>query len=1081
MKKLFLLLFIFSLGFFGTAQTKNKASKSNNKIETKHSLKSNKGTISHEDCREETALLRKKHAQFLKNSPFKKTLLMDEEERMQHGIPPNKYFESQWEATMNPETGRPTSENIEMVRKDLQRARNEALFANRTPGDAIDNSWVERGPTNVGGRTRAIMFDPNDVTKETVFAGGVSGGLWKNTNISNPASIWTRVNIPENLGISCIVFDPNSTTTFYVGTGESYTGDANGTGVWKSVNSGLTWVKVLGGISGPTFFQSASNITVNAPLSIAGNYVSSEANLGTGVLITAPFTSDIVLIDDGTATPTLGCSPTVNTAAIAGKVALIRRGTCTFIIKVKAAQDAGAIGVIIMNNVDGPPQGLGGNDPLITIPSFSISKADGNILEAAVLAGTVNVTFTPGTGIFTGTIVPGIQDINDIKIRNNAGVSEIYVAASDGSGFGAIKTLNEYGMYKSTNGGSTWTPIALPLTALGKKHCPNDIAIGSDNKIWVSTTADKAFREGGGIIFSSTDGVAFTKRYEIPSGRRTQIAVSSSNPNLIYVLAELTTTAAVTVLKTTDGFATTPTSAVMPTTIADAALDTDFTRGQAFYDLLLEVDPNNDQTVYIGGINLYKTIDGTSTWSQISDWRGSVLQEVHSDQHAMAFASSSKMIFGNDGGVYFSDDSSTTTTSRNEGFNVTQFYTVGTPNTQPVSNIIGDNFVAGAQDNGSQFFADAPVGVSGSAKVQSGDGAYSFFDQGADRYYITNYVYNQNINLRFMTGGTRNLNSETISRGAFICPMALDSKLDILFSDYTNGTTYQIRRFKNIKSGAINKATLASPVLTGPVSAMTTSKYGLPTDPTKLLLGTSNSRLLRVSNADNAALGSIVWENITGPGFVGTISDVEFGQSESEIFVTFSNYNVKSIWYSNDAGLTWQNKEGNFPDIPVRCILQNPLRPNEEVIIGTELGVWATTNFNTANPTWTQSYNGMSNVAVTDIDVRNDNAVYASTYGRGVFSGQFTATTLSNVAFENKIGVKVYPNPTTENLNISVEGYNGELTARIIDINGREVLNKNIKDFSIERAISLKGLTPGVYILNLKGEGLSDSRKIILN
>ena len=54
--------------------------------------------------------------------------------------------------------------------------------------------------------------------------------------------------------------------------------------------------------------------------------------------------------------------------------------------------------------------------------------------------------------------------------------------------------------------------------------------------------------------------------------------------------------------------------------------------------------------------------------------------------------------------------------------------------------------------------------------------------------------------------------------------------------------------------------------------------------------------------------------------------------SESEIFVTFSNYKVVSIWYSADAGATWQNKEGNLPDLPVNCILQNPLNTNEVII-----------------------------------------------------------------------------------------------------------------------------------------------------
>ena len=67
------------------------------------------------------------------------------------------------------------------------------------PGENEEMQWIQRGPVNVGGRTKGIMFDPNDPSNETVFAGGVSGGIFKDTNISNPDSEWTLVtkNIPK--------------------------------------------------------------------------------------------------------------------------------------------------------------------------------------------------------------------------------------------------------------------------------------------------------------------------------------------------------------------------------------------------------------------------------------------------------------------------------------------------------------------------------------------------------------------------------------------------------------------------------------------------------------------------------------------------------------------------------------------------------------------------------------------------------------------------------------------------------------------------------------------------------------------
>jgi hypothetical protein len=1034
-------------------------------------------------------LIRKKHETFLNNSPFKKVIALNKKERKAMGIPPNKFYEQEWELSMNPETGRPNPENLDLVRNELIVKRQQALASGRTPGDGTDNNWVERGPNNVGGRVRAVMFDPNDPTFKTVFAGGVSGGLWKNTDITSATSTWARVNIPENLAVSVITVDPTNSNVFYVGTGESYVGgDVNGDGVWKSTNGGTTWTKIFGGITGPTTFQTAANLTINSPSGVAGNY-DCIPTTAFGTTVSTPITANIVLVNDGTTPTSDACETITNASALSGKIALIRRGTCTFVFKVKAAQDAGAIGVIIMND-NRPITGLGddgtGVGATITIPSIMISELDGNTIEAAVTAGTVSGTLNPVVpGAFTGNLVPGKQHINDIKVRNNGGVPEIYVAAGD-SFYGAANATTYlggpgYGLFKSVNGGSTWTEVALPLTANGNRHCPNDIAIASDNKIWVSTTNSVVYGDGGGKIFSSTDGTNFTLAYTVASGDRTQIAVSSTTANKVYVLAELSTTAAVGLYKTTNGFTTTATL-VLPAD-ADSGVGADFTRGQAFYDLMLEVDPNNDQTVYTGGIDLFKSTDGGASWNQFSHWYGGFgFQEVHSDQHGMAFApgSSTKMIFGNDGGVYYSNNAGSLTEARNNGLNVTQFYSVGVAPTSPVSGLTGnDYFAAGAQDNGTQYFDSVGSGANPSTESQGGDGAYTMFDQGADKYYISNYVYNENINCRLMvspfTVKTLDLDSNS-NNGAFIAPMILDSNLDMVYADYSNGTTYRVRRYSNFKpgsTGAVGRNSITNALLTSSPTAFAVSPY--TTTSTTLLVGTRLGKLLKVATAN---LTTQTWTDITGPSFVGSISDVEFGATENEIFVTMHNYNVVSVWYTANGGTTWVSKEGNLPDLPVKCILRNPLNANE-VIIGTELGVWYTNNFNTTAPTWNQSYNGMSNVKVVDLDVRNDNTVFAATYGRGIFSGQFTAAPLSiNDNVLNK-GIKVYPNPSNGLVNIAIDNYNENITVEVYDMNGRKVFS-NSGEYMKANTINLQGFQKGIYILNVKGDSLSYSEKIIL-
>ena len=66
-----------------------------------------------------TLELRKCHEENLEKSPFKKTLQLSKKERRAMGIPPNKYFETEWELTMNPETGKPDTQNLKELRKNF--------------------------------------------------------------------------------------------------------------------------------------------------------------------------------------------------------------------------------------------------------------------------------------------------------------------------------------------------------------------------------------------------------------------------------------------------------------------------------------------------------------------------------------------------------------------------------------------------------------------------------------------------------------------------------------------------------------------------------------------------------------------------------------------------------------------------------------------------------------------------------------------------------------------------------------------------------------------------------------------------
>jgi gliding motility-associated-like protein len=795
--------------------------------------------------------LREKHKAFLEASPVKESLKLSKKQRKSNGLPPNKYFEREWELTLNPATGEPEPKKVLLLQQKLSKQNR----LNKTPGDAVANPWIERGPNNVGGRTRTLLFDPNDATNKRVFAGGVGGGLWVNNDITNENSQWVQItNVPGNMSVSCIAVDPNNTNVFYIGTGELYTGGAvTGNGVYKSIDGGTSWVSVFGGAQAVT------------------------------------------------------------------------------------------------------------------------------------------------SGGLSQKTVSGHYYVQDVIVRNNNGTSEVFIGV--GANYwrysGDLTTYlgrpTDYGVYKSIDGGTNWTLPTIPSID-GKRQQPNDFEISADNTLWLTTTRNY-FGDKGGTILKSTDGSTFTEVRKIPNVNRTEISFSSTNASKAYVLAAGTDEKPV-IYKTENAFSTAPTVVSLPND-SDTGIDADdFTRGQSYYDLMLEIDPSNDEIVYVGGINLFRSSNSGETWSQISRWHAGKpgnYSVVHADQHAMTFnpGNSDQAIFGNDGGVYFASSlasaptSKTVISKRNDNYNVTQFYRGAIAPT-----VANEFFLGGTQDNGSPFFENPGGNINSSIDISGGDGAYCFVDQSSSSYMIVSYVYNNSYNLyNFEINEWRTINNDDARDGDFINQADLDSNLDIMYANGSNDSGNQIYKYSNLKSiekeGVALKHTLKNSLLSSFPTAMRVSPY--TTTSSTLLVGTQNGTLLKVTNANATAS----WSDITGNQFLGSISDIEFGKNEDEIFVTFHNYGVANIWFTEDGGLNWESKEGDLPDLPVKAILQNPLERNE-VIVGTDLGMWKTENFNENSPSWEQTYNGMSDVKVTDLQLRaEDNTVLATTYGRGVFTGKF--------------------------------------------------------------------------------------------
>jgi hypothetical protein len=176
------------------------------------------------------------------------------------------------------------------------------------------------------------------------------------------------------------------------------------------------------------------------------------------------------------------------------------------------------------------------------------------------------------------------------------------------------------------------------------------------------------------------------------------------------------------------------------------------------------------------------------------------------------------------------------------------------------------------------------------------------------------------------------------------------------------------------------------------------------------------------------------------------------------------------------------DKEGDFPDIPVKDILMNPLN-NDEVIIATELGIWTADNFKDTSPSWVQANNGMSSVKVTSLELRTeDNTVLATTYGRGMFTGKFTTATASVDAdlTEGKT-VSIYPTVSKGDFTISAKNTLGATKAIIFDINGKQVYEKTIDFTTTNKQKFSVNLKSGIYMVNLTDQNnVKSSNKIII-
>ncbi|MBL7771457.1 MAG: fibronectin type III domain-containing protein [Chitinophagaceae bacterium] len=558
---------------------------------------------------------------------------------------------------------------------------------------------------------------------------------------------------------------------------------------------------------------------------------------------------------------------------------------------------------------------------------------------------------------------------------------------------------NTGGILRSTDGGATWTRVLTHYQSGVSRDHATDIEIAANGDLFASfgiSSTGGLYKSSNADQGASGTWTNLSSNIGIGGAKRIELACAPSNASVIYAVAQGGSgdEDVEWFKKSTDG-GVTWSNITIPLMVDGSG--NHFTRSQAWYDLIMTVHPTNDQQIVVGGIDIHRSLDGGTTWTGLTHWYGGFGKpEVHADQHAMSYRPgfNNEMIFGNDGGVFYSTDagnSSATPTfaHRNNGYNVTQFYACATKN-----EVNSNYFLAGAQDNGTQRFTQPQMNVTD--EVTGGDGAFCHIDQLNPNIQITQYTNNNFY--RSLDGGLTFPSIISEGTGRFINPSEYDSQNKVL---YAASSADFLKRITNM-DGAFNNSDLAVNIGGGQVSCLKKSPYN-----DVLFIGVDNGRIYKFTNASTATPTLTRIDNGSSPiTNTGWASSIDIGSSDNQILVTYSSYGVISVWETANGGTTWLNKEGNLPDMPIRWAIYNPNNYNQ-VLAATEVGVWSTDNFQpgvVGAPIWGPSNAGLAHTRCDMLKYRPaDNMVLVATHGRGLYTTDiFVNTTLADFTADPK-------------------------------------------------------------------------------
>ncbi|MEP7168841.1 MAG: T9SS type A sorting domain-containing protein, partial [Bacteroidota bacterium] len=639
---------------------------------------------------------------------------------------------------------------------------------------------------------------------------------------------------------------------------------------------------------------------------------------------------------------------------------------------------------------------------------------------------------------------------------------DIVFAATMGELYGQSA---DRGLYRSANGGTTWTKVLYLNDSTG---CA-DVVINPVNPNYVYATtwersrrpnAKRYFGESSGVWRSTDGGITWnqlTNGLPPVGGLYSRIGVDlcASSPSTVYAMYIDEMYGFGGLFKSTDdGNTWTQTN--------DGAISGSM-GNQGYWYGRVKVDPTDANTVYVIGFDMYKTTDGGNNW-------GTTFEFAHVDHHIIAVhpLDNNFVMNGSDGGLQISFNGGANWT-HHEDLPITQFYTCGMDNSNPTV------LLGGTQDNnvvrtftGSFFDWDYIIG---------GDGFYALIDPIDNTYWYGEYQYG---NMFRSDDGGFNFNpimNGLYGSGNWNCPIVFDPQnpqtlytgyQQIFRTDDRGDNWYSI-------SPDLTVIDVTGNLLFGTITSVSVS----PLNSDIIYAGTDDGKVWNTQNGGGA------WTNVTGTLPVRWVTRVTCDPfNASRAFVTLSGYryhdNMKHVYMTTNNGTTWNDIAGNLPDVPCSDIVADPAA-DSLLYLACDVGVYFTRDMG-AN--WSPAGTGMPTLICTDLSLHTPtHTLLAATYGRGMYKIDLSAVLGTEEFKDQSLKFKVYPNPATEYIVISMEpSISEKTTIAITNIQGKKVYENELEtsNAKLQTKIDVSKFSSGIYFVSVKTDKKSTVEKVVI-